>query len=106
MHNSAVRLTQHASSGCSAALRRYGRRILLVTGEDFQNTINGTAVISGGRSAFPFAERSIPPKSSNGKEVNSIMKEILDLVLKALEVAKAAVSLLRDIKETRRSTKK
>lgn len=72
----------------------------------FHYTGFGTAVISGRRSAFPFAGRSIPPKSSNGKEVNSIMKEILDLVLKALEVAKAAVSLLRDIKETRRSTKK
>ena len=29
------------------------------------------------------------------------MKEILEIILKILEVAKAAVSLLRDIKETR-----
>ncbi len=36
----------------------------------------------------------------------SIMEEILEIILKILEVAKASLSLLRDIKETRRSTKK
>lgn len=34
------------------------------------------------------------------------MKEILDIILKGLEIAKTALSLFRDIKETRRSAKK
>lgn len=34
------------------------------------------------------------------------MKEILEIILKLLEVAKASLSLLRDIKETRHSAKK
>ena len=34
------------------------------------------------------------------------MKEILEIILKILEVAKASLSLIRDIKETRRSAKK
>ncbi len=58
------------------------------------------------RLASSSAGRSIPPKSYGRKEVNSIMKEILDIILKILEVAKAALSLRRDIKETRDSGKK